>query len=624
MIQRDERWREVSRYGVSWATLERQRAKVAQTEARRQAEERLASVQVADLAAERAAMPVPLDATEAEIRDLAERRAALMMDRIAEAAGQVMPPCVLLKWLNAEVQAMQGGVLRRSTAISDDEQRRGLIGRATCPRWWRKALRKAQTNAREAAGRKNAEVCAQRQPYVTNDTMRRRMARDAANAEMMAGVQLENEDGQVYTLAELAERSTSNPAIRRGELMTRIRGCEEWAAGHGMVGMFTTQTTPSRFHAAHRHGGVNAKWIEAGRPTPKDGQQWLCKAWARARAELARRGLGLYGMRVAEPHHDGTPHWHGLFFVKPEQFARVAAVIRRHWLKDAGTEPGAKAHRFKVLRMEHGGAAGYIAKYIAKGIDDEGAVGLEGHDDEVEGRTVRMQQADLFGGGAQRVAAWARAHGIRQFQAIGQPPVTVWRELRRISPEQARNASERVQAAWAAAQREGEQRASWSVYMVRQGGPMVGRDYRIGMETEQRQVQGVYEVCEKPAPVGVVDRLQGAKAYSSRKEWRPRGGWKGANADRSGVGLLGTRRALVGVAGAGHRRLQAVVGAQRTVAPALAPWTRVNNCTWEGGARPLVMDWRDAFPPELVAEIEARRRAVECHTLRKGVGDGET
>ena len=43
----------------------------------------------------------------------------------------------------------------------------------------------------------------------------------------------ENELGDTYTLAELAELSTSNPINRRHELMTRIRGFEEFAQQFG-------------------------------------------------------------------------------------------------------------------------------------------------------------------------------------------------------------------------------------------------------------------------------------------------------------------------------------------------------------------------------------------------------
>ncbi|HIV71351.1 MAG TPA: replication endonuclease [Candidatus Aquabacterium excrementipullorum] len=541
--------------------------------------------ELADTWAANAAKPVHPDASPAEIRALAERRASLMMDRIAEGGAYGMPDCALVAWLNGQVLALQGRPLRLAGNADSAQARRGIIGRATCKDWWTRALRRAATDAREALARGGAVVCAARQPYVTNETVRRKINQDAANAAMLAKTELENEDGQVFSLARLAEVSVSNPAIRRGELMTRIRGCEEWASAHGMVGVFTTQTTPSRFHAVHRHGGVNEKWINGGEPTPKDGQRWLCKAWARARAELDRRGLGIFGMRVAEPHHDGTPHWHGLFWCKPEHVGRVCVVIRRHWLKDAGDEPGAKQHRFKAKRLEHGGAAGYIAKYIAKGIDDEGSVGATAHHDESVSGTVVMPQGDLFGGGARRVRAWASAHGIRQFQPIGQPPVTVWRELRRISEAQAGMASERIQAMWQAAQREGDKRASWAAYMLRQGGAMVGRGYRVQVDAIEQEHTGRYETTTAARPVGVLDRVEGRKAASDRKEWRPRGAWgPGASSQQ--------QRPVKPPSADGGRAL------------AVHPWTRVNNCTGQPKKK-LVLCWREAFPPALVAEIEA-------------------
>ncbi len=49
-----------------------------------------------------------------------------------------------------------------------------------------------------------------------------------------------------------------------------------------------------------------------------------------------------FGFRVAEPHHDGTPHWHLLLFLRPEEVEFATAVFRKHALKEDGYEPGAQ------------------------------------------------------------------------------------------------------------------------------------------------------------------------------------------------------------------------------------------------------------------------------------------
>lgn len=68
---------------------------------------------------------------------------------------------------------------------------------------------------------------------------------------------------------------------------------------------------------------------------------------------------------------------------------------------------------------EEGGATGYIAKYIAKNLDGH-AVG-----EDWEAETLAEE-------GATAAGAWANWHGIRQFQQIGGPSVSVWRECRRL------------------------------------------------------------------------------------------------------------------------------------------------------------------------------------------------
>ncbi len=68
-----------------------------------------------------------------------------------------------------------------------------------------------------------------------------------------------------------------------------------------------------------------------------------------------------------------------------------------------------------------GGAVGYIVKYIAKNIDGH-QIGEKGN---LEAETTASE-------GARRVRAWASLWGLRQFQQLSEPSVSVWRELRRL------------------------------------------------------------------------------------------------------------------------------------------------------------------------------------------------
>lgn len=147
---------------------------------------------------------------------------------------------------------------------------------------------------------------------------------------------------------------------------------------------------------------------------------------------LKRWNAPVYGFRVCEAHHDGTPHWHLLLFMRPEDRNRVIGILQRYALTDDHEElvrdiKGAPPFtdftpRFdwKEIDPAKGDAAGYIAKYIAKNID--GAY----LDDDEEAGTAADE-------GALHAVAWASWWGIRTFQQIGGAPVGVWRELRRIS-----------------------------------------------------------------------------------------------------------------------------------------------------------------------------------------------
>lgn len=315
--------------------------------------------------------------------------------------------------------------------------------------WWRRQLRKAWTRAAENNMRELGIICKAKAPYASTEAVEHRQGRARRMREWMQSSVMVNEAGEQLELLDIAEKSLANPALRRGEFMCRMRGFEEIAKDLGHVAEFVTLTAPSAFHATHSGGQPNER--HQGRETVRDAQAWLCKMWARSRAKIKRLNLTVYGFRVAEPHHDGTPHWHLVLFCRPRDADTLRLIIGGHWEADYkdelkysdGTpnETAREARRqFKRIDPGQGSATGYIAKYVSKNIDAAGGIGDEQSDE--TGQSVRS--------GIQRVATWASAHGIRQFQQIGGPPVGLWRECRRqrsavadVDIERARKAADR-------------------------------------------------------------------------------------------------------------------------------------------------------------------------------------
>lgn len=206
--------------------------------------------------------------------------------------------------------------------------------------------------------------------------------------------------------------------------------------------------------ASHKNGHV---YDDYDNTTAKAANDYLCRVFSLIRAKLGNDSVPFYGMRVVEPHHDGTPHWHLLVFVHPEHTAHLTRVFRHYALLDSGDEPGARKHRFTSVPIdpEKGNATGYVAKYIAKNIDGFG-----------------MSETD-YGENAQdsswRVKAWASVNRIRQFQGFGEPPVSVWRELRRI-----KGFVPSILKPFKAA----AESPDWKAYMTLMGGPETKRSDR--------------------------------------------------------------------------------------------------------------------------------------------------
>jgi len=338
--------------------------------------------------------------------------------------------------------------------------------RAACKKWWRRQVRALAHRECEHICRKTGIVSKRQQKYVSDFTFNRWLESQQRNQSLMLALEAENDQGQKYTLAELSDLGQSNPVNRRNELMVRMRGFEEWAErdARKWIPLFLTVTTPSKYHSTHSKGFKNASYQGS---TPRQAQAYLTKLWAQIRAELARDEVEYFGFRVAEPHHDGTPHWHMLLFVLADHAELLADTVREYALREDGWEPGAKEYRFECVEItaDKGTPTGYIAKYVAKNIDGF----MVGVDLETNAPAVEMSA---------RVKAWASVWGIRQFQQIGGPPVTVYRELRRLAnhPEQLPLiGSEEIDFSSLLLAAD---TADWSEFVEKMGGAVCRRDAR--------------------------------------------------------------------------------------------------------------------------------------------------
>lgn len=307
------------------------------------------------------------------------------------------------------------------------EQLDSALRKIACSKHWMRVMQRTQKRMVEHIAIACGEVRKQASNYISYGAFMEWQSQRKYNIDFLKNmilINVDNPDEQVE-LFEAYLGSSSYVAIRRNEMMCQLRGIEEWAEREGNEALFLTLTSPSSFHATHSTGEINKKWRGA---SPRETHNYLNKVWQQFRALLAKRQIKMYGMRVAEPHHDATTHWHLLVYVKTEHKPEVIRLFKQKALELDGDEKGAKKYRCKVEECDKskGSATAYIAKYIAKNIDGFANEGEMSDEDQ------NLSLKD----NAKRVRAWASLWGIRQFQFFGGASIGVWRELRRLVAKQ--------------------------------------------------------------------------------------------------------------------------------------------------------------------------------------------
>lgn len=260
----------------------------------------------------------------------------------------------------------------------------------------RRELRRKQWRGIEKLAYKIGVVGKGRQEYVSTQTLCRRTQQKARWQRFADTSSLTHGDKRVKLSTIIADSAQR----RSAELYHLSKSLQTVAEQDGLHWSMWTLTAPPEFHPAPSHG--KSSWND--QTDPRQAHDYIAVRWQRVRAKLEAHGIKLSGVRVTEPHKDGCAHWHLAVFYNPDDHAAIHAAFRSYWPTESGAQE-------VVGDPAKGAFASYIFKYISKAIYS---------DDNAENATCKAADA------------WRSTWGVRAFQFFGLPPLTLWRELRKL------------------------------------------------------------------------------------------------------------------------------------------------------------------------------------------------
>lgn len=443
----------------------------------------------------------------------------------------------------------------------------GSLARMLCADWWYRKLWQMRCEWREEQLRAVCLVNKKASPYVSYEAVIHKREQRRKSLEFFQSHELVNTDGDTLDMEDVVNASSSNPAHRRNEMMACVKGLELIAEMRGDCAVFYTITCPSRFHATLNNGRPNPKWTSE---TVRQSSDYLVDTFAAFRKAMHKAGLRWYGVRVAEPHHDGTVHWHLLCFMRKKDRRTLTALLRKFAIREDRDELGNNiGPRFKseLINPRKGTPTSYIAKYISKNIDGRGLA-----------KEISKETGKSLRDSAEHVSAWASLHRVQQFRFFGIPGRQAYRELRLLAGQAARAQGDkktgapvlknpRLDAVLAAADV-----GCFATYIMKQGGVLVPRKNHL--------IRTAYELNDEPGTYGD----HGMRIYGI---WSP-----------IVEGRICTHAMK-------WKMVRKAVDVQEATADkgACAPWTRGNNCPPVENLNQSGGDLPEASGPELLPDL---------------------
>lgn len=183
------------------------------------------------------------------------------------------------------------------------------------PMFYYRAFKKAANRHREAralyAGIVGSKASGAKYKYASEtafNTYKRQQLRNKEFAEN--AVVFDSATGDSVALKDVM----MTPEMQAAKRLSFLKAVEQLALDAQLKWAMLTITLPSEYHPNPANGKKSFNGV-----TFDDQQKLLSKAFAKIRAMCAKSDIKLSGVRVHEPHADGTPHWHVLFFYQNEE-----------------------------------------------------------------------------------------------------------------------------------------------------------------------------------------------------------------------------------------------------------------------------------------------------------------
>lgn len=209
--------------------------------------------------------------------------------------------------------------------------------RATCPKFWRRFLRKNIWQARERLYIKLGLIGGNAASYASSDAIKTRRQQQRATDEWLDSTIIMNEEGKKLVL----RKAIGDPRKRRlAKILAFVNGLEEIAKEENLDVMMVTVTLEPDWHPNPMSKSYGHQW---NGKYPDEANKELTRRFASIRKRLdacsRTNKIRLTGFRVSEPHQDACPHWHIVVLVKPTDRIRVLSEFMNafpHKLKIRG------------------------------------------------------------------------------------------------------------------------------------------------------------------------------------------------------------------------------------------------------------------------------------------------